>query len=341
MKLKPLSEQTVVITGASSGIGLATALEAAAHGARVVLASRDDGDIEKAAERVRGAGAADVLTVAVDVADRLGVDYVVQQTVERFGGFDTWVNNAGTSAYGALKDVPEEDARQIFETNYWGVVHGSLAAAEHFRTRMEPEAGAIINVGSVLSDRAVPLQGHYSASKHAVRGFTDALRMELEKEGVPAVVTLIKPSAINTPYPDHAGNYMDAAPSLPPPVYEPEVVARAILACAEKPRREISVGVGGLMIGAMGKLLPRATDLYMEATQFDQQKRDDKPNRQGPGGLQDPIPDEGAHVHGDAPSRVRQSSAYTWMQLNPLATLGAALAVGVGLALAARTGDEE
>jgi short-subunit dehydrogenase len=334
--LKPASDQVVVLTGATSGIGLATALELARKGARLVLVARDDGELAAVEERVREAGAAAVLAVAADVADRGGLDYVAQQAVERFGGFDTWINDAGVSAYGEAKDVPEEDARQIFETNYWGVVHGSLVAAEHFRQRAGERAGCLINVGSVVSDRAIPLQGHYAASKHAVKGFTDALRMELDKEGVPVVVTLVKPSAINTPYADHAANYMaDGAPSLPPPVYEPEVVARTLVACAERPTREITVGAGGRALALMGQLAPGLTDRYMEATLFRQQKRTDRPARQGPGALQEPQAD-GNRVHGDAPGHVLRSSLYTQARMHPGLTLGAALATGLGLALTLR-----
>ncbi|HLA63967.1 MAG TPA: SDR family oxidoreductase [Rhodothermales bacterium] len=333
MNLKPASDQTVVLTGATSGIGLATALEFAKKGARLVLVARDDGELAAVEERVRDAGAADVLSVAADVADRGGVEYVAQQATERFGWFDTWINDAGVSVYGEMKDVPEEDARQVFETNYWGVVHGSLVAAEAWRSRESERAACLINVGSILSDRAIPLQGHYSASKHAVKGFTDALRMELEKEGVPVSVTLIKPSAINTPYPQHAGNYMkDATPTLPQPVYEPEVVARAIVACAERPTRELTVGAGGRMISMMGTLAPRLTDRFMEATQFDAQKRTDRPVRQGPGAVQEPQAD-GNQVHGDVKGAMAHS-LYTQAKLNPGVTFGVALAAGVALGAA-------
>jgi hypothetical protein len=155
--------------------------------------------------------------------------------------------------------------------------------------------------------------------------------MELEKEGVPVSVTLIKPGSINTPYPEHAGNYMDAAPTLPPPVYAPEVVARAILACAEKPVRDLVVGGGGRMISMMGAF-PRLADRYMEATLFTQQKRADRPPQVGPNAVQDVIQHEGAHTSGDAPRRVRKTSLYTWSQLHPLATAGAALGAALGVA---------
>src|SRR5207237_3691332 len=139
--------------------------------------------------------------------------------------------NAGVSVYGKLMDVPLADLRQLFETNFWGVVYGSRVACEYLRMR----GGALINIGSTLSDRAIALQGIYSASKHAVKGFTDALRMELEEQGAPVSVTLIQPTSINTPFPRHAKNYMEAEATLPPPVYAPDVVADAILHCAENP----------------------------------------------------------------------------------------------------------
>ena len=331
--LKPLNQQTLVITGASSGIGLATAVEAAKSGARLVLVSREPTDLESAAERCRAEGA-EVETVAADVADRATLDLVADRATERFGGFDTWVNNAGVSVYGLSWDVPEEDARQLFETNYWGTVHGSLVALEHFRQRSSSTPGALINLGSVLSDRAIPLQGHYSASKHAVKGFTDALRMEAEKEEIPVSITLIKPSAINTPYPEHAANHMDKEPALPAPTYAPEVVARAILSAAEKPIRDVTVGAKDGVMGVLGGIAPRLTDKLMEASFFDQQKKD-QPARGNGSALHEPVPGDG-RIYGDAQGHVFQSSAYTELATRPKVMAGAALAALTGLVLALR-----
>lgn len=334
LSLKPLDQQTIVLTGATSGIGLATALEAASRGVNLVLVAREPSDLDATAEQCRSRGAR-VETVAADVADRAVLDLVAQTAQDRFGGFDTWINNAGVSVYGEIKDVPEEDARQLFETNYWGVVHGSLVAAEHFRGRSGETAGALINLGSVLSDRAIPLQGHYSASKHAVKGFTDAFRMELEKEGVPVSVTLVKPSAINTPYPDHAANYMDRAAALPQPSYTPEVVARAILHAAEHPQRDVTVGAKDGVMSLLGQIAPRLTDKIMEAAFFDQQKKDAPASGDRHGTVQEPIPGSG-HLYGDADGHVFQSSVWTQLQQRPLAAAGVALAAGFAVALASR-----
>ena len=266
-KPKRLRDQVVVITGASSGIGLATARMAAARGARVVLASRNEPALRMVTEdiNIRGGRATHVVA---DVAVPQEVDRIAEVAIREFRGFDTWVNNAGISIYGKLIDVPMEDKKRLFDTNFWGVVNGCRTAVRHFARR----GGTIINIGSVVSDRAIPLQGMYSASKHAVLGYTDALRMELEHDKLPVNITLVKPASINTPFIDHARNYMAEAPTLPPPVYAPEVVAEAILRCAERRVREVTVGGGARVVTAIGRLAPRTMDVFMERALFDQQK---------------------------------------------------------------------
>ena len=222
VRLKPVEDQVIVITGASSGIGLATARMAAARGAKLVLVARNEEALRDIAQDCERRGG-EAVPVAADVARREDVERVAKVARDRFGGFDTWVNDAAVALYGTVDEIPIEDQRRQFEVNYWGVVYGSLAAAKHLRRR----GGAIINIGSVLSDRAMIYQTQYSATKHAVKAFTDGLRVELEGEGAPISVTLIKPSAIDTPYPEHARNYLDA-PGLvtPPPNYDPHLVVR-------------------------------------------------------------------------------------------------------------------
>lgn len=171
--LKPLDQQVIVLTGASSGIGLATAHDAARRGAKLVLVARS-GDVLEAVVRGLAAGGFDATHVVADVSQREQVEHVACEAVARFGRIDTWVNCAGSTIYGRLDEVTEEDSRRLFDINFWGMVNGSLAALPHLRMT----GGALINVGSEASELAIPLQGMYSASKHAVKGFTDALRIE-------------------------------------------------------------------------------------------------------------------------------------------------------------------
>jgi NAD(P)-dependent dehydrogenase (short-subunit alcohol dehydrogenase family) len=257
---KPVEKQVVVLTGASSGIGLSTALELAQRGATTVLVSRNQEALEAVAlECVARGGRA--LAVAADVGHAHEVERVAQLAVERFGGFDTWINNAGVAIFGGVEEVDLADQRRLFDTNYWGVVHGSLVAAEHLRER----GGKIINIGSVLSDRSVILQGPYCASKHAVKAFTDTLRMELEESAAPISVTLVKPSAIDTPYMEHARNYLPSnGTKNPPPSYDPRVVAKAVVYACEHDKRDLVVGFGGWAVAALGAVAPRLTDFIME-----------------------------------------------------------------------------
>ena len=326
-KPKRLRDQVIVITGASSGIGLATARMAARRGARVVLTSRNERDLQVAVEDIKARGGRATHVVA-DVAAPADLERVVEAAVREFGGFDTWVNNAGISIYGKLVDVPMEDKRRLFETNFWGVVNGCRVAVRHFARR----GGTIVNIGSIVSDVAVPLQGMYSASKHAVRGYTDALRMELEHDRLPITVTLVKPASINTPFVDHARNYMAEAPTLPPPVYAPEVVAAAILTCAERRLREIIVGGGGRALTALGQLAPRTMDVYMERTMFRQQK---DPTRSIPPVDSLYAPTRDGDSAGPYDGHVMRSSLYTKAAMSdvtramPFIAAGAMLAAGM------------
>jgi NADP-dependent 3-hydroxy acid dehydrogenase YdfG len=210
VSLKSLKDQTIVITGASSGVGLTTARMAAKEGAKLVLAARSEEALRQLETEINSSGG-QALAVVADVGNESDVRKIADAAISRFGGFDTWVNNAGVSIYGTIEQVSTEDNRRLFETNFWGVVYGSRIALETLRSR----GGALINLGSTLSDRAIPLQGMYSASKFAVRAFTDALRMEIEEAGLPVSVTLIKPAGMNTPYIEHAKNYLDTEPTLP------------------------------------------------------------------------------------------------------------------------------
>ncbi len=326
VQLKRIEDQIIVITGASSGIGLATARLAARRGARVVLVARGEGALERALAKVREDGGAGV-TVAADVGNPDDMVRVADRAREEFGRFDTWVNGAAAAIYGRLDEISLEDKRKLFDTNFWGVVHGARAALPEFRRR----GGALINIGSMLSDVSIPLQGIYSASKHAVKAYTATLRMELEQEGAPVSVTLVKPGAIDTPYYEHARNYMERAPTPPPPVYAPEAVARAILTCAARPVREIVVGGAARAMIAGAGIAPHLSERIMERTMFEAQKSGRPPRRAGDN-LHGPA-DPTARERGRYPGPVLERSLYTSAALHPTRT--ALAAAGIGLAVAA------
>ncbi|PYS71990.1 MAG: short-chain dehydrogenase [Acidobacteria bacterium] len=324
MKLKKLEDQVIVITGASSGIGLVTARMAAKQGAKLVLNARNQEALNSIADEINESGG-EAIAVAGDVGNFEDVKRLADETIRRFGGFDTWVNNAGVSIYGLLLDQSLEDHKRLFLTNYWGVVHGSMIAIEHLRIK----GGALINVGSALSDRAIPIQGSYCASKHAVKGYTEALRMELEEEGAPVSVTLIKPSAIDTPYRQHAKNLLSVEPLNPPPVYAPETVAEAILHCAQNPTRDVYVGAGGKALAESAHHAPWLTDKVMEASMFDLQQTDHPKPVNGKDNLY--TAGEDGKERGGYPGHVAESSIYTKASLHPL--LAAVIVTGVGVGL--------
>lgn len=330
--LKPLDEQVMVITGASSGIGLVTARQAARQGACVVLAARNEQDLQGATEAIRRAGGRAVYAVA-DVADPAQVEAIANTAMREFGRIDTWVNNAAVSMYGRIMDLSIDDMRRQMDVNYWGQVYGSRTAVQH----LQRTGGALINVGSALSDRAIPLQGGYCAAKHALKGFTDALRMELEEQGIPIAVTLVKPASIDTPFFDKARTCFGVEPQPVPPVYAPEVVSEVILHAAQHPLRELIAGGSGAKLSA-ARFAPRLADLYMERWTFDSQLTD-KPVNGRPDNLYTAVSADGGERGRNWEGHTRSTSVYTRAALHPRAAaaiITALAALGIGAAAATR-----
>jgi short-subunit dehydrogenase len=283
MDRRPVGEQVIVIAGASSGIGLATATAAADAGACVVIAARSSGALDDIARELGASGDGDVVAVTCDVRDRAQVEVLARTATDCFGRIDTWVNVAGIGMYGRLEDTPEEDARALFDTNFRGIVNGSLVALPYLRR----SGGVLINLGSEVSEAAIPLQGMYVASKHAVKGFNDALRVEVEQvEDASVAVVLIQPTAVDTPFPQHARNLMEVEPTLPSPMIDPGRVASAILAAAVDPSRSAKVGAIAHVDTAIAKLMAALGD-RLAARQHDRQRLD-APARHRAGALDQP-----------------------------------------------------
>ncbi|HET7312804.1 SDR family oxidoreductase [Salinisphaera sp.] len=323
MRLKAIEDQVMVITGASSGMGLVTARAAARRGARLVLVSRDEKTLNKLAEELSMKGGR-AIAVPADMTVEADAQRVADQAIEHFGGFDTWANIAGLTIYGSIEEVEREDHRRLFEINYWSTFNGSLVAAKHLRER----GGALINMGSILSDMSVAYQGTYCASKHAVKAFTNALRMELEAAHAPISVTLIKPSSIDTPLRHHGKNFFSKEPQNPPPAYAPELVAETIIQCAQFPRREIVIGGGGRLLTLLTNLAPRLAELFLEKTAVRLQ------TTKNPAGPRDKnslyAPSENGRERGGS-KWVFEHSPYTQAQLKPATAAAIGIGIGVGV----------
>ena len=310
---RPLNRQTIVITGASSGIGRETAVEAGKRGASVVLAARNEDALQEAARRIEQEGGR-ALVVPTDVGDWEQVERLAGAAVEHFGRIDTWVNNASVSTYAAVEETTAEEFDRVVQVNLMGTIYGVKAVLPYMKRQGE---GTIINVGSVLSERSVPLQSGYCAAKHGVKGFTEALRMELAREKSGINVTLILPSSINTPFFNHARSKMGVKPQPIPPVYEPRVVAEAILFAAEHPRRDIFAGGAGKMFAVMEAISAPLVDRYMlQGDRMFKQQQTDQPD-DGRDNLFAPM-NGGGRTRGDFGKGSWSASPYTrYLELHP------------------------
>ncbi len=261
---EPLQNQVVVITGASSGIGRATAIELGHRGASVVLAARNQEALHDAARETEQAGGR-AHAVVTDIGEFEQVGQLARAAVERFGRIDTWINNAAVIEYAPFLDVTPDEADQIIRTDLLGQYYGTRAAL----AVMQPQGhGTIINVGSIESWFGVPYHAAYSAAKHGVKGMSESLRRELLIEGSPIDVCLVLPSGVDTPLFDHARSKLGAKPMPLPPAYPPESVARAIAFACEHPRREIVVGGAGKLFTLLERLNPALLDWALQIGQM-------------------------------------------------------------------------
>jgi short-subunit dehydrogenase len=303
---RPINEQVVVITGASSGIGRETALQFARVGASIVLAARNDKALDEVKQEVeRLGGKAHV--VVTDTAEWEQVSQLADEAEKNFGRIDTWVNNSSVSQYATVEEMTVEEIDRVIRINLMGQIHGAKAALPVMKRQGR---GTIINVASVLAARSVPLQSAYCAAKHGIKGFTEALRLELEHEKSGINVTLILPSSINTPLFNHARSKLGVTPMPIPPVYEPRVVAESILFAAEHPRRDIVVGGAGKFMIIAERISPALLDRFMLLKgQMWKKQKTDRPDN-GQDNLDQPMIETGSTT-GDFGEKSKSVSLYT------------------------------
>lgn len=304
MRKKPLTEQVVVVMGASTGIGRLTALEFAKAGARVVVSARGQQSLDELVDEIRQGGGK-ALAVAADTADAAQVQAVAQTAERELGGLDTWVQVAAVSVYATLERTKPEEFRRVIDVNLTGQAFGAIAAVPIMRRR---GGGSFISVSSVESEVPMPYHAAYAASKHGVNGMLDVLRLELEHERVPISVTAVMPASIDTPFFEHSLTRLDVAPKPPPPVYDPQRVASAILSAAVRPRRTVIVGGAGQLMVRMHRHFPRLLEALLGPYAFRQERTRQPKSAGAPNNLTQPL-DGDTRVRGEPTGRRRRRGA--------------------------------
>lgn len=289
--------EVVVITGASAGVGRATAREFARAGARIGLIARGRDGLEGALRDVEELGGEGFI-VQADVAKSDEVERAAALIEEHFGPIDIWINNAMTSVFSPVKELKPEEIARVTEVTYLGCVYGTMAA---LRRMLPRDHGVIVQVGSALAFRGIPLQSAYSAAKHAIQGFTEALRAELLHDKSRVRASVVELAAMNTPQFGWVKSRMPHKPQPVPPIYQPEIAARAIFWTAHHDRRQVEVGASTVIGVAINKIAPGLVDHYLARTGYSSQQTDEPADPNRPNNLWEPVPgDHGAHGAFDA-----------------------------------------
>ncbi|MFL5798108.1 MAG: SDR family oxidoreductase [Actinomycetota bacterium] len=337
MASKSLQGKVVVVTGASAGVGRAAAVAFGEAGATVALLARGEEGLQMAAKEVeRGGGRA--LAVPTDVVDAAWVEAAAERVERELGEIDVWVNDAMTSVFAPLWEIEPDEFRRVTDVTYHGVVYGTMAALRRMKPR---DRGAIVQVGSALAYRGIPLQSAYCGAKHAIQGFHDSLRAELFHERSNVRATMVQMPALNTPQFDWVKTRLPNKAQPVPPIYQPEVAGRAIVHAALHPgRREYWVGATTAATIVANSFAAPLLDRYLGRTGFDAQQTDERDDPNRPFNLWEPVDrsdDHGAHGRFDDKAHAR--SAQWWYTTHRgLAAIGAAAAAGVGIAIAAARG---
>ncbi|MDP8959544.1 MAG: SDR family oxidoreductase [Actinomycetota bacterium] len=323
-----MAREVVVVTGASAGVGRATVRRFAQEGAHVGLLARGRDGLEAAAQEVE-AGGGRALTVPLDVADPSQVEAAAQQVEDELGQIDVWVNNAMVTVFSPLAEITPEEFRRVTEVTYLGVVYGTMAALPRMMSR---DLGTIVQVGSALAYRSIPLQSAYCGAKHAIQGFTESLRTELQHQGSNVHLTMVQLPALNTPQFEWCRTRLPRRPQPVPPIYQPEVAAEAIFWAAHHKRRQVYVGRPTVVTIMANKLVPGLLDLYLAQKGYQAQQADELVPRERPDNLFEPVAgDHGAHGRFD--DRARGRSLQLWLtKRRGWLALGSAGAAGLWLA---------
>ena len=307
--------QTVVITGASGGIGRATARLYGQRGANVALIARGEKGLAAAASDVERAGGK-ALALPADVADHRQVNDAAARAEEHFGPIGTWINVAFASVFAQFAEITPEEFRRVTEVSYLGYVNGTMAALARMRRRNQ---GTIVQVGSALSERSIPLQSAYCGAKHAINGFTSSLRCELLHEHSGVKVTVVQMPAVNTPQFSWVRSKLPRHPQPVPPIYQPEVAARGVLYAADHPeRRQYWVGASTVATLLANRLVPGLLDRYLARTGYDSQQTGDREeDHDRAGNLWQPADGPGGEdygAHGDFDDRSHARSVQQWLR---------------------------
>lgn len=323
-------QHVVVITGASSGIGRATALRFAREGAKVVLVARNEQALQEVAREVEARGG-EALVYMADVSDPAQMDALAAETASRFGRIDTWINNAAISIYAPVENTTYDEFNQIVQVNLMGVVNGSKAALPYMKSQQK---GTIINISSGLGERGVALQSAYSATKHAVKGFTESMRMEQQRNKTGVQVTTVLPASINTPFFNHARSKMGYKPQPIPPVYPPEMVAEALFYASHHPQRRVYAGGMSKFLAVMEYLNPALVDWFLLQNDFIYQQQLSSEMEDGLDNMYSPMYGIG-RVEGDFAKMTKPTSLYTSLiGMNPFSRILMFAPVIVGAASA-------
>lgn len=336
-KEKRSKPEVVVVTGASAGVGRAVARRFAQEGAYVGLIARGMDGLEGARKDVEALGGK-ALIMQADVADAPAMELAAARMEDEFGPIDIWINNATTTVFSRIIDMTTEEFRRVTEVTYLGYVYGTLAA---LRRMMKRDRGTIVQVGSALAYRAIPLQSAYCAGKHAIEGFTESLRVELMHDKSNVHVTMVQMPALNTPQFGWNKTRMPGHPQPVPPIYQPEVAAEAVHFAAHSDRREMSVGLPTLKAVYGNRLAPALGDWYLARGGFESQQLDEPVSPTRPHNLWEPLPgDHGAHGRFDDQSSDWSPQLWASMNRGWLA-LGGALLATAGAVLLNESRKEE